>query len=96
MKPLEGIDREGSTGRVGLQPGHEKALVARHGAPAELDAMLDTRVSLGLLVRRLVDRHKHDTVQLQLRERLLGAHEMAEMRRVERPSEEADAAQPRI
>ena len=96
MKPPEGIDREGSTRRVRLQSGNLEAVVARHGAPAELDAVLDTGVALGLLVRRLVDGHEHDTVQLELRERLLGAHQVAEVRRVERPPEEADAAQPRI
>ena len=63
---------------------------------AELDAMVHPGVAFGLLVRRLEHRHEDDAVQLELRVRLLRAHEMADVRRVERPAEEADPRQPRI
>jgi hypothetical protein len=52
--------------------------------------VLDARVLLDLLVRRGVDRHEHDAVQSELGVRFLGAHEVAEVRRIERAPEEAD------
>ena len=74
----------------------DEARVARHGAPAELDAVLHAGVALGLLVRRRVDRNEDHAVEPELQPRLLGAHEMPEVRRVERAAEEADPRQARI
>src|SRR4051812_40828806 len=90
MQPSEGIDREGPTRRGGLQARGREARIVLHRQLAEPHAMLDARVLLDLLVRRPVDRHEHDTVQLELGVRLLRTHEVAEVRRVERASEEAE------
>ena len=69
---------------------------SRHGAPAELHAVLHAGVALGLLVRRRVDGHEHHAVEPELRQRLLGAHQVAEVRRVEGAAEQADPRQSRI
>jgi hypothetical protein len=41
-------------------------------------------------VRRDADRDEQHAVEAELDERLLRAHQMGEMRRVERPAEQAD------
>jgi hypothetical protein len=35
--------------------------------------------------------HEHDLVELELVQRVLGAHEVPDVRRVERPAEDPDA-----
>ena len=57
--------------------------------------MRNAGVALDLFVRRLVHRHEDHAIQAELEMRLLSADEVAEVRRVERASEEADI-HPRI
>ena len=57
---------------------------------AHRDAVRDARVGIDGLVRRHRDRHQQDAVEPELHERLLRADQMAEVRRVERPAEQAD------
>ena len=52
--------------------------------------MLHAGVGLDALVRRLVHREKQHAVELELVEGLLRAHEMPEVRRIERAAEEAE------
>jgi len=42
-------------------------------------------------VRRLADRHENDVVEPELNQRLLGADQMSDVRRVEDAAEDADA-----
>ena len=90
MQPSQGIDRERRAGDVGVGERDLEPLVAVDRAPAQLDPVLDAGVGLDALVRRLVDRHEQDAVELELRQRLLRAHEMADVRRVERPAQQPD------
>ena len=57
---------------------------------AELEPDVRAGVRVGLLVRRLGDRHEHDAIEPELVERLLGHHEVADVRRVERPAQDPD------
>ena len=57
--------------------------------PAELEADVGAGVRGRLLVRGLSDRHQQDAIEPELIERLLGHHEVADVRRVERPAEDA-------
>ena len=63
---------------------------ARRREPAQLEPDGRAGVGVGLLVRRLGNRHQDDAVEPELVARLLGHHEVAEVRRVERPAEDAD------
>jgi hypothetical protein len=53
--------------------------------------VLDTGLGLHLLVRRHARGHQQHAVEPQRHVRLLRAHEVAEVRGVERPAEQADA-----
>jgi len=65
-------------------------LVAAGRELAQLHATLHARVAVGLLVRRRVDRHEQDPLEIQRHQRLLRADQMTEMRRIERPAEQPD------
>src|SRR3712207_8178841 len=58
--------------------------------PAQLEALLRSRVVVDALVRRHGDRHQHDLVEPELDERLLGHDQVPRVRRVERPAEDPD------
>ena len=66
------------------------AAASADGEAAQLEPDCRAGVGLGLLVRRLGDRHQHDAVEPELVAAPPGPHEVAEVRRVERPAEDPD------
>jgi hypothetical protein len=97
MQHSEGIDGEGRAGALHLQEGEPQPRVAFDRRPAHGEAVLHPGIRLDLLVRRAVHRHQHHRVEPELVDRLLCAHEVPDVRRVERPAEDAEPrhAQPR-
>jgi hypothetical protein len=91
MEPVEGIDRVRAPRDVGLRAGDRQALVRGHGRLAHRHAVVDARVADGLLVRRRVHGNQQHAVEAELRPRLLRADHVGDVRRVERPAEQADA-----
>ena len=68
----------------GLEP-----LVPRDRGAAQLEPGLPSRISLDHPVRRLSDRNQRHPVEVELHDRLLRAHEMPEVGRVEDAPEDA-------
>ena len=63
----------------------------RDGGAAHGDAVLHAGIGFDRLVRRRVDGHQQPSIESEARKRLLRAHKMPEVRRVERPAEDPDA-----
>jgi hypothetical protein len=91
MQPPEGIDRERRAGNVGVRERHVESLVSGHGQAAHLHAVGQAGLHPDRLVRRLVHRHELDTFEPDLGQRLSRAHEVGDVRRVERPAEQPHA-----
>jgi hypothetical protein len=92
MQCAKRIGRVGRSPAPDLEIGHGEALVARDRQPAELQPDLGPRVVGDLLVGRRGDRDQQDLVEPELVVGLLRGQQMREMRRVEGPAEDADAA----
>jgi hypothetical protein len=92
MQCPEGIGRVGRSTADHLDVGHVEPIVVLHGQPAEVQPGRGAGIARRLLVRRRRDRDQQDAVQAELVERLLRGQEVGEVRRVERPAEDADAA----
>jgi hypothetical protein len=92
MQCAQRIGRVGRAPPLDLEVGHREALVARDRQPAELQPDVGPGVVGDLLVRRRGDRDQQDRVEVELVVGLLRDEQMREVRRVERPAEDADAA----
>ena len=88
---LERVGRVRRALAVHLHPRRLEALVVPHRQLHHLEPRLRARVVLDLAMRRLAHGHEHDPVELELHQRLLRAHEVADVRRVECSSEDAYA-----
>ena len=76
--------------RAHLDVGHLEAVVLRRGEAAQLQAHLGARVVGQRLVRRCGHGHEGDAVELELLERLPRAHEVRDVRGIERPPEDSE------
>src|SRR5256885_1005559 len=66
------------------------AALPRRRAHLHLLPHLAPRLGIDALARRLAHRHEHDLIEPELERSLLGEHEVPDVRRVERASENAD------
>ncbi len=90
MQCRKRIDRVRRSVAEHLEVGHLEAGVAGNGLAAELEPVAGARVVLELLVRRLAGGYEHHAVEAELKVGLLCADQVAYMRRVEGPAEDAD------
>jgi hypothetical protein len=90
MQPPQGIDRERRARNVRVGERHAEPLVSVHGEAAQLHAVSHAGLDLDALMRRLVDRHEQDAIEAELPQCLGRAHQVADVRRVERPAEQPD------
>src|SRR3981081_4378509 len=86
----QGIDGVRRSAALDLQRRHGEALIVAHRQAAQLEPVLGARVLRRLLVRRHGDRHNGDGVEPERAVGLRRNHEVAEMRRVEHPAEDAE------
>ena len=93
MERSQRIDRVGPSLPLDLVRRHLDPRRVADRQPAQLEPELGPRVGLQRLVRRRVDRQQQHAVELERDQRLLGAHHVPDVGRVERPAEEADARQ---
>jgi hypothetical protein len=84
------IDRVRRAVSQDLQVGDLKALVTRDGLATQLKPVSGAWIVLELLVRRLAGRHQDHAVEAELKVCLLRADQVAYVRRVEGPAEDAD------
>jgi hypothetical protein len=91
MQAPQGIDRPRRAGTIRVDAGDCKPVVAGDRRLAQRHAVLDPRISLDRLVRRLAYGHEQHALEVELHERLLRADQMADVRRVEGPAQDADA-----
>src|SRR5262245_57285082 len=96
MAPAQLLERvRGEVGAIALALDwlNAKCGVAGNRQLHHLDALIEARQVLALLVRRDVCRHKPDLVEAPLLAALLGEDQMAQVDGVERPAKDANATQ---
>ena len=89
---LQRTEGEGRAVALDLELGALEQLVPCHRALGHLEPHARPRLGLDPLVRRLAGRDQQHLVEPELERRLLGEHEVADVRRVEGAAEDAVGA----
>jgi hypothetical protein len=88
---FKGIDRVGRAGPDEFDVRHGKPFVAGDRSPAQLQAVLRAGLVVDRLMRRYAGGDQHDSVEAELKVRLLRAHQVTKMWRVEGPAHDSDS-----
>ncbi len=91
MQLIKRIDRVRRPRPQQLEVGDREALIASDRQPAELEPVLGARLVLDRLVRRHPGGDQHHQIETELNVRLLAAHEVTKMWRIEAAAENPDA-----